>query len=215
MVIDFDRDKMKLGIVGAIIILIGAYFFFTGGRTRAVAGIGEPVQVEAEGQAVMDDVAGYKVTINYLYEYDIKALVVHTHNYYGLGVSDKLAPRDFALAWGKVAEYNDRIDFHWSQSGRWYRWHTKTYEEIIPVGGEDGVNHCSCNNHIIPANAAVKSEIKKVKKGDYIELKGYLVNVNANKPDGSTFYWNSSTTREDTGDGACEVIYVTGIKWLD
>ncbi len=26
--------------------------------------------------------------------------------------------------------------------------------------------------------------------------------------------WNSSTSRTDTGDGACEIIYVTDVKWL-
>lgn len=31
----------------------------------------------------------------------------------------------------------------------------------------------------------------------------------------STFYYNSSTSRLDTGNHACEVLYVTDIVWLE
>ncbi|MBR1701545.1 MAG: hypothetical protein IJ716_06265 [Lachnospiraceae bacterium] len=48
-----------------------------------------------------------------------------------------------------------------------------------------------------------------------MRLKGYLVNLDGSKPDGTTFYWNSSTTRSDSGAHSCEVIYVTGVEWLD
>ena len=54
-----------------------------------------------------------------------------------------------------------------------------------------------------------------VRRGDHIRIKGYLVNVDAVKPNGSeSYYWHSSTSRTDTGDGACEVIYATEISWV-
>ena len=130
-------------------------------------------------------------------------------------LSGTIAPKDVALAWGAVAEYNDRIDFNWEQSNRWYYWHVNDVGVLGPVGGEDGVSTHSANTHLIPADSRVKDDVMKIKQGDHIKLTGYLVNVDGSKPDGQTFYWYSSTTRDDTGDGACEVMYVESVSWLD
>lgn len=181
---------------------------------KAVSGIPDPVQEEAQGGTSFE-LDGYNVQIKYMYSYDINALVVGAHKYSDSDMAGKLAPKDLALAWGKVAEYNDRIDFHWSQSNRWYYWKANSYSEIDVVGGTDGVSQHSANNHLIGADDTVKADIDKIDAGDHIRLKGYLVNVYASKPDGTNFWWNSSTSRTDTGDGSCEVIYVTNVEWLD
>ena len=187
----------------------------SGQTSRAsVAGIPDPVQKEAKGSTSFD-LDGFDVKIDYLYSYDISALVVGTRSYSDYDIGGKLAPKDLALAWGKVAEYNDRIDFHWSQSNRWYYWQVNTYSEIEAVGGVDGVSQHSANNHLIAADETVKAAIKSINAGDYVRIKGYLVNVSASKPDGTNFWWNSSTERTDTGDGSCEVIYVTSVEWLN
>jgi hypothetical protein len=60
----------------------------------------------------------------------------------------------------------------------------------------------------------VKKSIKKIKTGDHIRLKGYLVSITATDSKGTPYYWNSSTSRNDTGDGACEVMYVTEVNIL-
>ena len=168
----------------------------------------DPIQGPAEG-SLKTEAAGYDITIRYLASYDIKALVVHTHDYNSGDYTSQLAPRDLALAWGPVAEYNNRIDFHWSQSNRWYYWQVNDARELDPVGGTSGVSTHSANNHIVPANAEIRKELMKVKAGDSVELKGYLVDIHGTKDDGSWVSWTSSTSRTDTGDGACEIIYVT------
>lgn len=205
--------KIILLIVAGVGLVIAAGWG-NKGKQRAVSGIKDPVQTEAAGQTKMA-VDGYDITVKYLYAYDISALVVSTHNYSGLGIGDKLAPRDLALAWGDVAAYNKGIDFHWQQSGRWYSWHVKTDAEAGKVGGIQGITEHSSNNHVMPANAAVKKLIQKIKVGDYVRLKGYLVNIDGSKPDGTSFYWYSSTTRSDSGAHSCEVVYVTEVEWLD
>jgi len=40
-----------------------------------------------------------------------------------------------------------------------------------------------------------------------VALDGYL--VDANRADG--WHWRTSLTRDDTGDGACELFYVTSV----
>ena len=210
-----SNKKLYILILLVLIAVLGILWYFFGGThadsRRSVSGLSDPIQAEAAGSE-QRSVGGYDITIHYLYSYDIDALVVSTHNYSGGSIGDKLAPKDVALAWGPVAEYNDRIDFHWSQAGRWYRWQVKTYDEIAIVGGVDGVTTHSSNNHLIASDSTVKRQIKKIKAGDHVHLTGYLVNIDGRKSDGSTFWWNSSTTRSDSGDGSCEVFYVTNVE---
>ncbi len=84
-----------------------------------------------------------------------------------------------------------------------------------PVNNPDYVStHCS-NNHLIPADNAIKRKIKRLKKGDHVRIQGYLVNVDAENSAGKVYLWDTSVSRDDSGDGACEIIYVTNIQWLD
>ena len=195
-----------------IVILIGFKTVYSRGKDNAIAGLPVPVQGEASGGTSMK-IGKYDVTLDYIASYDIDALVISTHNYSGSGLDSRLVPRDIALAWGKVAEYNTRIDFNWSQSGRFCR---------FELHGDDYRNACqycpnyeceASNNHLIACDSSIRSKIKKIRRGDHVRIKGYLVNLRAVTSDGKTYYWNSSTSRSDTGNGACELIYVTSIDW--
>ena len=211
-----DSGLKKALTLILIVVLVGvlAYSWYTSRPAKnGISGIREPIQTPASGSAQFAK-AGYDVNITYKYAYDIEGLVVHTHRYNGLGIGDRLAPVDIALAWGKVAEYNDRIDFHWSQANRYVLWETDTYEEIAPVGYEKGVNKQCSNNHVIPADSSIRNKLKSIKAGSRVRIKGYLVNVKATKSNGTYFTWNSSVTRDDSGGGACEVIYVTEVQVL-
>lgn len=200
----------NLVIILCVIVMI-ALLLPSGGKQRSVAGISEPVQKPASGGETLA-IKGYEVKLSFLYSYDIEALVVHKKNYTANHIQDKLSPVDLALAWGSVAQYNKEIDFHWSQNNRFAHWRVDNVSELAPVGGMQGVQVQASNNHLIPANKYVAQKIKKIKTGDHIRIQGYLVNINATKPDGQRFYWNSSTSRTDAGNGACEVIYVKDIQ---
>ena len=63
--------------------------------------------------------------------------------------------------------------------------------------------------HLVPADAYVASQMKKIKKDDLVYLKGALIEIQA--PDG--WRWKSSLSREDTGNGACELMRVDSIVW--
>ena len=62
----------------------------------------------------------------------------------------------------------------------------------------------SANMHMIPADEATAKTLNDVRPGEVITLGGYLVEVT--KPKG--WIWRTSTTRTDTGSGACEVVWV-------
>ncbi|MBQ9234072.1 MAG: zinc ribbon domain-containing protein [Lachnospiraceae bacterium] len=207
-------SQKQLIIISVCIVLLALLAIVPKiGVRRGISGIGEPIQEETTGYTEIN-VGGYEVSVYKLYTYEIEALVVHTKNYYGFEFSQKLAPKDVALAWGDVAKYNDKVNFHWRQGQR--RCYCRLNEEDLNiVGGLDYVMSHFSNNHLIASDKSVKRKIKKIKKGDHIILTGFLVNIDAENDSGKYYLWDTSTTRDDDGDGACELIFVTDVKWLD
>ena len=60
------------------------------------------------------------------------------------------------------------------------------------------------NNHLISADERVRERVQDIRIGDQIRVRGSLAGYSSpgvNKR-------GTSTTRTDTGDGACETIYV-------
>ena len=139
-----------------------------------------------------------KHKITPLAKFRIKAKVLSREDYSYDNESD-ISPVDLALGWGRMSDESVIEKIEISQSGRWYRWHTKT----LPIPKREIETH-SANMHMIPADDVIEAEINRTRKGDIIELEGYLVEVRSD--DGRR--WKSSLTREDTGDRACEVIWV-------
>ena len=135
-------------------------------------------------------------------EFKIMAKVLSRKNY-SFGRGAELVPIDLALGWGNMSDESilEKIDI--SQSGRFYRWRV----EAFPIPRREIETH-SANMHIIPANDAVKDSIDRIRKGDIVELSGSLVNVIHNT---DNWYWNTSTTRNDVGKGACELIWVESL----
>ncbi|TXJ09841.1 MAG: hypothetical protein E6Q25_02125 [Acinetobacter sp.] len=125
---------------------------------------------------------------------------------YRSGREAELSPVDFAVGWGKMADpaVYQKLDI--SQSGRWYFWR---YANEPPIPRREIETH-SANMHIIPANAYVADQLKKVKKDDLVYLKGALVEVQAEEG----WHWRSSLSREDTGNGACELMRVDEVRFL-
>lgn len=110
------------------------------------------------------------------------------------------APIDLALGWGRMTDdaVLARLDIH--QSGRWYRYRWQG-EPPLPLAD---IVRSSANMHMIPANAAVADDLERIQAGDRVRIDGWLVQLE--RPGG--WRWRSSLTREDSGGGACELVYV-------
>ena len=113
-----------------------------------------------------------------------------------------LAPTDLALGWGRMSDSGvlDRIEI--TQSGRFYYWRVKDF----PIPRRE-IEESSANMHIIPADAGVRAMLDRVRPGELVHLEGFL--VDARRADG--WRWNTSLTREDTGNGACELVFVESL----
>lgn len=135
-------------------------------------------------------------------EYAVSGRVLSSKRY-RLGREAALAPFDLALGWGRMSEpaVLDRLDIR--QSGRWYFWR---YQGEPPLPPRE-IEISSANVHMIPANAAVARALKGASAGQIIALRGYLLQMQA--ADG--WQWRSSLSREDTGNGACELLYVQAV----
>jgi hypothetical protein len=93
-----------------------------------------------------------------------------------------------------------------SQSGRFYYWHV----DAFPIPRRE-IETSSANLHMIPADSTVRHSLAQVRVGQVIHLRGFL--VDAARANG--WRWRTSMTREDTGAGACEVVYVEEIEQAD
>ncbi len=114
-----------------------------------------------------------------------------------------LSPIDIAFGWGPMSDTSLLSLLKISQSGRFYFWH---YKDQLPVS-HDVIIRSSANMHLIPASSSVKDKLYRARVGDVIELEGELVDVTR----ANGWQWKTSMTREDSGGGACELIYVTSV----
>ena len=139
------------------------------------------------------------VSISLLAEFSLDAMVLSKQRYY-FGRDAELAPYDLALGWGPMSNPEVIKDIRISQGNRWY---TYRYKIPPPIPHRE-ISYHSSNMHLVAATKEVAEEIKNVRWGDIIHMEGYLINITGD--DG--WYWNSSLSRSDTGDGACELVWV-------
>ena len=149
---------------------------------------------------------GFEIAITQKASYRVRGIVVSRENYHS-GWNTLISPADVALCWGKLAENGTYKKLKWSQGNRWYFW--RAGEEF--GYNNDFIAQHSSNNHVIPATPNLAKAIKSMKEGDAVEMTGHLVDVSAVRKS-ENYFWNSSVSTKDHGDGSCEIIYLTQVK---
>jgi hypothetical protein len=167
---------------------------------RAASETRAPIQKDLSGGPVFQ-VNGH--TLTGLAEFSVGARVILAEHY-SSDRESQLSPVDLALAWGPMNDARVLNAISFSQSGRFYRWH---YQGEPPIPHRE-IELNSANMHMIPSSDDIARRLKAVKSGDMVQIRGYLVQATAK--DGWT--WRSSLTREDTGAGACELIFVQDLE---
>ena len=141
-------------------------------------------------------------TLQPLAGFSIEARVLSREDY-SMGRESELSPTDLALGWGRMREDDVLSHLSFDQSGRWYHYRWQGAPPIPPRE----IIQSSANMHMIPSNANVARELARVDEGDTVRIDGWLVQAKA--ADG--WRWTSSLTRNDSGGGSCEVVYVCSI----
>ena len=145
------------------------------------------------------------------YDYELFGLVVsyRLHDANGSTMihdltKDHLNVADFCVVWGTSADTKllQNMDFSNGQftcqySGSHTVWDKFNHEQLS-------------NNHLLALDENIREQIDEVKIGDQIRIKGWLSHyIN---PVGSER--GTSIVRTDTGNGACETIFVNEIELL-
>jgi hypothetical protein len=160
----------------------------------------DPLQTDLQGAAPIQH--GHW-TLTPRASYDITARILSRDDYEFDAVSD-LIPEDLALGWGPMSDNRVLRAFDITQGARFYMWQPKA---ALPIARQDVIEH-SANTHVIPADAAVGSQLARLREGQVVHLTGLL--VDGKRDDGR--FINTSLTRSDTGAGACEVMLVEQVQ---
>ncbi len=163
----------------------------------------DPEQVEL---SAVSEIAHGAFHLKPLAKFSIDARLLHRKRY-RWDRQAALAPIDLALGWGRMSDQAVLDQLKISQSMRFY-WYE--YRLPPPIPQDEIVRH-STNVHIIPANNAVEKACESVRVGELIHLDGEL--VEATGPNIGT--WRSSLRRDDTGNGACELLFVENFSKLE
>ncbi len=141
-------------------------------------------------------------TLQPLAGFSVEARVLSREDY-SIGREADVSPTDLALGWASMRDdaVLSRLDIR--QSSRWYSYRWQGDPPLPP----SEIARSSANMHMIPSDASVARALSRVRRGDLVRIDGWL--VQADGVDG--WHWRSSTTRDDTGGGACELVYVCAI----
>lgn len=123
---------------------------------------------------------------------------------YSFDTESALSPTDLALGWGRMSDSAVLAELDISQGNRWYQYRWGAPGPPIPA---DEIVRSSANMHLIPADASVAAALQRVRVGELVQLRGQLVEVRR----GDGWHWRSSLSREDSGAGACELIWVESL----
>lgn len=162
-----------------------------------------PLQPPESVRLVRD---GKTFVIEKTHRYEVVGQVLSTATY-NVTFTNDFFDVDLGLIWGPKREaLLSRYKFY--QDGRWLFW--RADHEVSDEMRAYITTHIS-NNHLIPAEGRknVAKAIHWAGKGDHVRLKGALVTIHSE--DGEVLV-TSSTSRTDSGGGACEVMWVDELQ---
>jgi hypothetical protein len=166
-----------------------------------------PQQEATSESAFTTQVNGQHYTVTPKFSYRLDGVVVSLHDadqlddiwHHGRW-QDFLNLRDLCVVWGENVQSGVylKIKFHNDSWTCWASWRDSETGEVFNM-------NALSNNHLLADQEPVKAALMKAEPGDHIRLSGLLVEY-ANSANG--FHRGTSTTRGDTGNGACETIYL-------
>lgn len=191
-----NGPRSLLTILVATLSLMGA----DASVANAAATTNAPVQSELNSKKTYKK-AGHQLEAVAAFQVQAKVLSAAQ---YRTGREAKISPVDLALGWNKMASDTLLSQVAVTQSGRFA---SMQYDPTQDINVND-IIHNSSNVHMIPATRELDKTLHGIKKGQIVQIEGYLVNIR--HKDG--WRWLTSTSRTDRGDGACEILLVKAVK---
>ena len=195
-----SRTKIYL-VIFALAVTYGFVNWWSDRPLHQAPGVlakAEPVQTPIDRVAPLEK-NGF--AIKPLARYEITARVLSKQSY-RWDAGAKLVPIDLTMGWGPMSDTAVLSKIEITQGSRWYSSYIPNTKEF-PIS-MDAINRHTANTHLIAADDAIAKQIRNIRPGKIVKMRGYLVEVSGK--DG--FTWRSSLSREDTGSGACELMWV-------
>ena len=147
--------------------------------------------------------SGVSYAVEPKFEYDLDGMVVSYRQHDGESLMHRLANdhlnmADLCVVWGSTA-----ASPHLREIEFWNGIFTCNFQTSSRVAWDSIRTREIANNHLLSADDVIRREVGRVKIGDQIHVRGWLVSYGNGGHKRGT-----SITRDDTGDGACETILV-------
>lgn len=149
----------------------------------------------------------YNYIITPKFDYELTGVVVSYSNADGFTNiwhhkrwKDFINVRDLCVVWGKNVRSGvyQHVAFRSDSWTCWASWEKGKWGRVFQ-------GNAISNNHLLTNNEAIKSALLQAHIGDVIHFKGVLADY---KNEGAHTARATSTTREDSGNGACEIVYL-------
>lgn len=198
----------------AVVVVLGAIAAFRKGTLPGVDEIdpgllAEPVQGPTTRGSFSFEYRGAAYDVEPVAEYEIRGLVVAHNDPSSIGDvyhdSSSVDTRDVGMIWGDNLRTDDFRKCEY-RSGSW-----TCYVEW-PAGVKFHLDSMS-NTHLVTDDDELRGKVGRIRVGDQVRLTGLLVNYRGGRQANS--WRRSSTVRQDTGNGACEVMFLEEIEFLD
>jgi hypothetical protein len=172
---------------------------------------GPPTQSHSSATGFQAAYGNTTYSIEPRYHYELTGLVVSRafHNAkYGLHHkwNDHLNVADLCVVWGDNAGTLNLDAFDFWNGQFTCNFSTDSNQDWKAFKPDE-----LSNNHLLSDDDAIREQIQAVNIGDRIRLKGWLSRYGNDQG----FSRDTSTTREDSGNGACETIFISHFEILD
>jgi hypothetical protein len=173
----------------------------------------EPVQVPIQTAPFQTTVGGVTYTVKPVAEYEIWGLVVSNHDtstwwdWIHKASNDHLNVVDLCVVFAENVATGGYVGLDYSsgqfvcyvQTGSTEKWQRFSMRALA-------------NNHLLADRPSLVDKLRGVRIGDQVRIRGLLSEYAHNH--GFAFTRGTSLTRDDTGNGACETIFVQDVEVL-
>ncbi len=201
-------------IIGVIAVLgyFGYSFLFGSATPATSSGLpnnGGFFQVPVASPLVYSKEAPpWKFTLTANNAYTLAGRVVGRHEYPAT-LPDGIIPLDLAVANGDLLANNNLQYFQFTMGD-----HTLQYTYDVPTYTgltEEYIDEHISNSHLVFLDPALESQVKAVREGDCLIIKGKLVDINGISPQ-KGYIMKTSTVRNDEYPAGCEIILVESFE---
>lgn len=206
-------EKLVRAVLFGSLALLAAALWFSDALPKASAVreemLSEPEQHTVNAAAFTTRVGGVDYSIQPRFSYDLYGVVVSRHDsaawwdYIHKEWNDNLNVVDLCVVWGPNVEGDAYREMSYTHD-QWTCWYSTSSSEVFA----DFDTSAIANNHLITDDPGVAKALRTVRVGDQIHVRGHLADYTIYKRGESPFRRVSSSVRNDTGNGACEVVYV-------